>query len=163
MVFGTDGNSENIYDDLLCGGQKIHCTATDDNYNHIADYGPYCDSFGGYVMIAAEKLDYASVMAALQAGRFYSCFGSCTEKAPEITLLSYENGNIHVECSPVRHIGMAFYCRSSTVKNATPGETVTSADFRVEPDEKYFRIVVTDACGRKSFTNAYFPEELNRE
>lgn len=162
VVFGTDGNSEIVYDDLLCGGKKIHCTATDDNHNHIEDYGPYCDSFGGYIVIAAEKLDYSSVIDSLQSGRFYSCLGTCTEKAPEITYLDYENGKIHVESSPVKHINIVCHYRSSYVVNAPRGEFVTGADFEVQPDEKWFRITVTDEYGRKSFTNAYFPEDLNR-
>ena len=43
------------------------------------------------------------------------------------------------------------------------GYTVTSANFRMEKDFKYFRITVVAKDGKTACTNAYFADDLFEE
>jgi hypothetical protein len=64
---GYESYVPGIYDDILRGGQRIYAVAADDNHNKFQG-----DSFGGFVMIKAEKLEYETIMNALFAGEFYA-------------------------------------------------------------------------------------------
>ena len=44
------------YDEILRSGKRIYCISTDDNHNRGDE--PAHDSFGGFTMIKAEKLEY---------------------------------------------------------------------------------------------------------
>ena len=48
---------------MLRGGEKIFCVSTDDNHNGDDPNSGNWDSFGGWVMIKAEKLDITSRMS----------------------------------------------------------------------------------------------------
>lgn len=162
-VFGSDRVEERAYDDLLSGGKQLYCIAADDNHNHIEDYGPYCDSFGGYVMIAAEKLDYDAVIRSLQNGLFYAGCGSCHEKAPDILSLEYEDGRIRIATTPVKKIVLTTHFREYTAANAAYGTCIENAEFDIRTDEKWFRLTAIDEYGHKALTNAYYPRDWKDE
>lgn len=50
-----------VYDELLRQGKRIYCIATDDNHDVHPAGDPRNDSFGGFTMIKAEKLDYTAI------------------------------------------------------------------------------------------------------
>ena len=87
---------EAAYNDLMKAGKHIFAIATDDNHNAFGFEGIKTDSFGGWVMIAAEKLGYSEIMNALEAGDFYASTG------PEIHSItlddSGEEGMIRIKC-----------------------------------------------------------------
>ena len=62
---GHDEFNSVEYDYMLRGGKQIYCIATDDNHNYPERR---CDSFGGFTMIKAEKLEYKAIVDALLAG-----------------------------------------------------------------------------------------------
>ena len=94
-VEGYDDYAPAVYDDILRGGQRCFCLSTDDNHNWVEPLSPHWDSFGGFVMIKADRLDYKEITSALLAGNFYSSRG------PEIYSLTYDTGahTVTVECS----------------------------------------------------------------
>ena len=143
--------------DLLTHGKTLFPLATDDAHNLE-------DCCGGFVMVKAEKLEYAAVMNALEKGDFYA------STAPEIYELSIENGVVHIDCSPVREIHMISDCRfaSNTCMHL---EELTSVDIdlnayinlknTVTPWRKPFvRFVLIDKNGKVAYTRAYGLEEL---
>jgi hypothetical protein len=104
-------------------------------------------------MIGAEKLEYRTITKALEDGNFYASSG------PEIHELWYEDGKVHVRCSPASLIRM--HCGTRTIKRLRAGdEPVTEAVFEVEPDEVYFRINVTGVDGTHADSRAYFLDTL---
>lgn len=141
-----------IYDDILRGGQKIFCIATDDNHNAPALH----DSFGGFTMINAEKLEYRTVTKALENGDFYASQG------PEIYDLWYEDGKIGIKCSDAARIVLTTGNRRTERLYADENGFVNSAEFGVSEADSYVRITVTDAFGKNANTNAYFIEDLNK-
>ena len=107
-------------------------------------------------MIKAETLEYRIITKALQEGHFYASQG------PEIYELWYENGTVHVSCSPAASIEFTTGQRHRQVTFAPVGETITAADFTLEKNDDYFRVTVIDAYGKPANSNAYFLDTLVR-
>lgn len=150
MEEGYPDYNEKEYDDILRCGEKIFCIAADDNHNWRED------SFGGFTVINADRLDYSSVADALSDGRFYA-----SEK-PEIYGLWYEDGKIGIECSECASIRLNTGIRRTEIVYADKSgeKPLTSAVFGVNGTDRYVRITVTDFSGRHANTNAYFTEDL---
>ena len=147
----TDYN-EKEYDEMLRGGERIFCIATDDNHNHRKD------SFGGFTFINADKLEYKTITTALSDGRFYASQG------PEIYELWYEDDKIHIECSNASTIRLNTAKRDTFCISAeSEDKPLTSAVFDVKDFFDYVRITVTDFSGNHANTNAYFVDELKGE
>ncbi len=151
---GWDSYCPQAYDDLLGTDHRIFAVAADDNHNVHPLHTPRCDSFGGYVMIKADKLDYRTITKALEAGHFYASRG------PEIRALWYEDGEIFVETSPAAKIQFCYGSRRHTAAFAPAGRTIKAAHAPVHPDCGYVRITVTDEAGRCANSSAYFVDDL---
>ncbi len=146
---GYDDHNSKEYDELLRLGNRIYAIAADDNHNR----GAY-DSFGGYTMIKAEKLEYRTVMQALLDGNFYA-----SEGGPDIHELYYEDGKVYVTFDAAREAFISKNVRRSQ-RVWRDGKLITSAVFDVREDEDYFRITVVGTDGKRSYTNAYFIDEI---
>ena len=101
--------------------------------------------------IKKEKLDYKTIMDAMENGHFYASWG------PEIHALWVEDDMIHITCSPASRIIVTYQTRRSYAVN---GEKLTGASFKLRPDDGYVRITVMDEKGRCADTNAYFVDEV---
>lgn len=148
------GNDEHVYDDLLRHGKKLYCTACDDNHGNGDPSDPYGDSYGGWVCINADTLEYSTVMQALQEGKFYASIG------PQIFSLVYENNTVTIKTSPCRKIDLVTRGRRAKAAIAPNGETLQSAQFTLQDDDCYFRIRAVDEKGKTAWTQAYFLEDL---
>ena len=151
---GLYGFHPQSYDEMLRSGQKLFALATDDNHDRVPFTDPLNDSFGGFVMIAAEKLTYKSVIRALRAGRFYWSMG------PELKGVSIQDGVLRVKTSPVEKIFAIQKGRDCYKQLAPRGETITDAEFPLTGKEGWLRIEVRDGKGLYAGTNAYFVEDL---
>ncbi|MBQ8510884.1 MAG: PHP domain-containing protein [Clostridia bacterium] len=157
VVAGYIEDSNHIYDRMLRGGcRKLYASAADDNHNRHPMDSPRCDSFGGFTMIKAEKLDYDRIMQALEKGDFYASTGPLFED------VYYEDGKVYVKCSPVRSIRLLNEGRDAPVAIAPAGELLTEAVFDVDPAfvGRYVRVDIRDAEGNFADTRAYFLDEL---
>ncbi len=143
-----------LYDTLLCRGKRLAVLATDDNHNGYPFGHAACDSFRGFTMIQAPRLDYASVISALERGDFYASRG------PRITRLEVKDRRVTVECSPASHIYVYTGSKSPKHLHTVHGDAVTHAAFEVDGRAKYIRVSVVDAEGNTADTRAYFPDEL---
>lgn len=157
----VDGYNEyncDIYDDMLRGGEKIYCIATDDNHNR-APGTRHWDSFGGFTMIKAPSLKYEDVTAALVKGDFYASRG------PVIKALwiDTDDCSVHIECEKV----VKMVCtrggrRCRAVFAEEQGvEYLDEVYFSINKDDIYFRITVFDENGLTADTNAYFIDSLD--
>ncbi len=143
-------DDEAAYDHLLRGGNRLFCTACDDCHTKAPIGSPYNDSFGGWVMIDAEALNYGTVMEALKRGDFYSSTG------PEILEIAKNSGTISIKTSPAKSITMLTGGRRTEVKFAEENSPLTSAEFKLKAHDGYVRIRVEDYCAKKAYSNAYF-------
>lgn len=147
VITGWQEYNPRVYDDMLRAGRRIFCTATDDNHNVKKD------SFGGYVYVKADALDYPTVFGALKNGHFYSSQG------PEIHELYLEGDTVTVKCSPAREILLNTGVIRAGIKTGEDGQPITEATFKIQRDDIYFRITVIDQNGYPADTNAYFTDE----
>lgn len=154
IAVGYDDYNPHEYDEFLHQGKRIYCIATDDNHNHGTPGTRSWDSFGGFTYIKADKLEYRTITKALEEGHFYASQG------PEIRELWFEEGLLHVSCSPAEKIICIAGRRGGQINWAEEGESVTEATFRVDPKDGYVRVEVIDHHGRPANTNAYFCDEL---
>ena len=143
---GARPDDEHVFDDMLRAGKKLFCTCADDNHT-------YNGAFGGWVCINAEKLEYATVMNALQQGDFYASTG------PQIFSLVQNGNEITIKTSPCKKIGVVTHGRRAPTKNAEQGATLEGAKFTLLDSDKYFRVRVTDEYGNTAYTQAYPAEE----
>ncbi len=147
------GDDEHVYDDMLRAGKKLFCTAADDNHNAQPFESPNSDSFGGHVWINADKLEYSTVMQALQKGDFYASTG------PQIFSLTLDNNVVCIQTSPCQKIDLVTRGRRTKAAIAPIGERLTTASFALKDTDAYFRIRVTDENGKTAYTQAYFLDE----
>lgn len=153
---GYDDYNPKVYDEMLRSGKRIFCISTDDNHNAHAQSSPLYDSFGGFTVIKAPKLEYRAITKALEEGNFYASQG------PEIKELWYEDGKIHIKCSPAARIDFNFAIRHTVPVVAEKGATVEYACCDLPEERIYVRVTVTDKEGKHANTNAYFIDELNK-
>lgn len=154
LAEGYEENCAYAYDELLRSGKRIFCISADDNHNHADPDSRFWDSFGGYIQIKAPRLDYKTIAAALTAGNFYASQG------PEIQALWFEDGQIHVRCAAADRITANYGIRKAKACYAPEGGVLTEAAFDVRPEDRYVRVTVYDAAGRRADTNAYFTDTL---
>ena len=143
---GYGDYNPHIYDDMLLGGKRLYAIATDDNH-------AFGDTCGGWTMIKAEKLDYRTVTRAMEDGSFYASWG------PEIKELWFEDGKVHIACSPAARIICHCGPWRPYIRISKDGP-LTEAEFEIKEKDQYFRITVMDENGRCADTNAYFTDEL---
>ncbi len=142
--------------DLLKRGERVFPLATDDAHSI-----EHC--FQGYTVIFADKLEYNTIMDAMEKGDFYASTG------PQIEELYIEDGILHVRCSPVQQIALATERRYSAAIKAENEKLLTEAAFDLNwffensqdtaPWKPYFRLVLKDEKGNKAYTRAYFNDE----
>ena len=144
-----------LYDKMLRRRMRVFCHAGDDNHNKTPLTCPRRDSFGAFTMILADTLSYDAVIDAMEKGEMYASMG------PLIHEISLEDGVVHVECSPASRI--VLYTGSKTPKFAVPaqGETLTSADLKLDPIAPYFRVAVIDEEGKIASSRGFFRSEFS--
>lgn len=154
VCMGYDDRNSHQYDDLLRQGKRIFCIATDDNHNRYPATSRHWDSFGGFTVIKADKLEYKTITDALVKGDFYA------SEAPLINELWFEDGRIHVTCSSADRVMLTTGIRAAEFVYDESGEGITEAEFEVKPNYGYVRLTVIDKQGYSAYTNAYFTDEL---
>lgn len=154
IVEGYNDYNSKVYDDLLYQGKRIYCIGTDDNHNHYSPDSAQYDSFGAYVMIKSDDLEYRKITKALENGDFYTSMG------PEIKELWFEDGKVHIETSCADRIVLNTGRRKAAAVFAEGDNAVTTAEFTIEQNDVFFRISVFDEKGRVAHTNAYFTDDL---
>ena len=162
IVGGYNDDNGRVYDDFLELGQKLYCIAADDNHNRTPEDGPYYDSFGGYVQIAAKELNYKSIIDSLEAGYFYTCatINPGTHGCPTIKNLWVEDGaKLHVEVEDAVNVIVIKDLRHFGIETYDGKSPLTSCDFNILGCN-WFRVVVTGFNGNKTCSNAFFTADL---
>lgn len=158
---GFDDNNSQVYQDLLKLGNRLFPIATDDfhrleNDDWIA---------GGWVMVGAEKLEYGSVISAMEAGDFYASTG------PQIHSLTLDGTVLKIRCSPAQSIFIFSQSRHATELKRCDGTAIEGGEFDLAPwlacwkennreDEAFIRVIVTGPDGHRAYTRAYWYSEL---
>ena len=131
------------YEDFLRSGQKIACVSTDDNHNMKS-------ACGGWVMINADKLDYDTIIDAMEKHNLYASMG------PEIKELYIEDNKAYLTFSKGEYAVMATRGRRVAKKMAENPDGENKVEFEILPQDGYIRFDVVDKYGKRANTCAYF-------
>ena len=147
----TSGYAENmpVYDALLRSGEKLFCHGSDDNHNKRPMEDPLSDSFGAWTMVSADKLDYKSVIKALEKGDFYASTG------PVIHSIVISGNEVTVKTSEAKYIRMHMTPKYAKTSYDKKGGTITEGKFKLPEDASYIYFSVTDKNGGKAYTHAF--------
>lgn len=143
-------DDERVFEDLLLSGRRVFCIAGDDNHNKKPLDSPASDSFGGYIMINEERLEYSAIMKALWQGRFYVSTGaeihSVTRDESSVTIKTSNASSIHMRTGGRR-------CESAFGEADSP---LTEATFTLRREDKFFRFKVIGSDGKIAYSQAYY-------
>lgn len=151
------GHSEAHWDDLLDRVGPCWGIAADDA--HGVDH----DVFHAWVMVRAPELTTPALLQALREGAFYSTQGPeirdldvVEREVTQPSGFSRQAPVVTVRCSPAREI--VFKAQRSRGRRfaAKDGELLEEAEYPVLHAEKYVRVEITDADGRKAWSNPVF-------
>ena len=141
------------WDVMLRKGKKIFAVASDDNHND----GIVEDSFGGYIVVKAEKLNHESIVQAIVDGNYYSSSG------PEIFDWGIRDNVAYVQCSSVNRVNFIagnYINAGGCVVSRSGKDDITEARFALRGNEDYIRVECTDRHGNTAWTNPIFLKGL---
>jgi hypothetical protein len=152
------GLSSVHWDELLQDGRICPALVTDDSHH------PGFDSDHAWTWIRAER-DPDSILEALRAGRFYGSTG------PLIHGVEVTDGEVVVRCTPARSVALMTGKTSGTAVNAgrlgyrhgadildvSPDGWILAARLDLPETAPFARVEVTDANGRRAWTNPVWP------
>ena len=144
------GFAEYPWDYALAGGARLLGVAADDAHRCAWDAG------GGWVMVKAREPSPEALVDSLRKGLFYSSTG------PEIQWVSVDETGVEVACDPALRIDFVAATNRGSQVRGSPGEPIRGGRYRWRGGERYLRIQVTDAQGRRAWTNPmYLPESAD--
>ena len=139
--------SINSYEDFLRSGQKIACLSTDDSHSAVT-------AGGGWVMINADRLDYNTIIDAMEKHNLYASMG------PEIKELYVEDNKAYLTFSKGEYAVMSTEGRRIVKRLAENPEGENKVEFEILSTDGYIRFDVVDEKGNRANTCAYFLEDL---
>ena len=146
VICAARGSGVATIDLLLNENKRVLINATDDSHFRTDDIG------GGWVMVAADMLTPATLIAALKQGHNYSSTGA------DITSLSIENKTLHVETSEASAIIVSGGGHEALFVN---GEKLTEATFDLaQLKSPYFRVTVITADRLQAWSNPYWIDRI---
>ncbi len=153
----NERNNARVYKDLLTLGNRLYPTGTDDMHRPGA-VGV------AWIMLGAEKLEYSSVITALENGDFYMSTG------PEIKSLAIEGNMVKITCSDARHVTLENHGRFARRVGADGENWITQAEFdisdfflKAHDDNSYITLTVIAPDGSYASTRAYYLNELKTD
>ncbi len=146
------------WDALLDAGGRCFALATDDSHH------PGFDSDLAWTWVRAEPT-VDGVLDALRTGCFYATTG------PRITAVTAGGGAVEVQCDPCQSVTVVFGVSSGAAVHAgrlgyryggeilatTTDGLITTARVDLPETAPYARIEVTDARGKRAWTNPIWP------
>lgn len=143
-----------IYLYLLRNGKRIYPIGADDNHSFCMPFSnPYNDSFGGFTYILADRLDYDSIISALNNGDIYCSMG------PQIFEISTENGQISIKTSIAKQISIIGENGKTFAVNAPKGGTVNELKCDINGFGAFFVVHTVDNEGKHAMTRAFYNGE----
>ena len=135
-------DSSYMLDVALTHGARYRFVASDDSHSYNGEAGVSC------TMVQADDLTQDALFAALDEGRFYCSQG------PRFEQITVKPGSVEVLCSPVCHVLFASNL-VWTAGRCHSGTGLTMAQYKTNKDqgERYVRVQLVDAQGRKAWSN----------
>ena len=145
-----------VYRDMMNASGKLCPVGADDSHSTK-------DACGGWIMVGAEKLEYGSVISAMEKGDVYASTG------PEIYSLTLEEKTLRVTCSDARRISLeggnrygrcALPVHNDGLLREAAFDLSGWLDANADQPDAWLRIVVHGPYGHYAATRGYTYEEL---
>ena len=138
-----------VYDQMARAGKRLICVGGDDNHG-VRHFGT------AWTMVKAPALSYADLMDNLEKGNCYASDG------PEIyELYMDEEDHVIIHCSPAKGVFLTTAGRRKEARLSEGEEPpITTAKFRIKPEDHFFRLTVRDAAGKHANTRFYYLDDL---
>jgi len=135
------GYSSVHWDELLQEGKKILGFASDDTHHD--------DALGSFIMVKATDLSEKSILNSVKNGFFYSSTG------PIIENIEISKDRIYIKTSSVKYID---FVASDWKGSRFSGKKklLKEIEYKINGQEQYIRIEITDTKGKKAWTNPIF-------
>lgn len=141
---------EAVWDSLLTGGKRIYGIAVDDAHHFQGEFAPHRSNPGrGWVAVKAPALEAASLMAAMEEGRFYASTGVGLEDV----LVSERRLEVHIRQRADFRYTTVFVGAGGRVLASTGDNP---AVYDLADDVGYVRARVTDSMGYHAWTQPVF-------
>lgn len=101
---------------------------------------------GEWINVKAEKLSRDGILESIRHGLFYATQG------PEFRTIEIDDGMIRVETTPVKKIAFVSVPFSG-ICHKVLDSALEGAEYVIRPCDSYIRIQITDAQGRKAWSN----------
>lgn len=144
-VMHDKGHGAYLLDGLLDKGYRLSTYACDDTHFKAGDFG------GGWIELKAEANTPEAILAALNAGQFYSTQG------PRIDDIDLTEDAVEVSCSAAERVLVVGQGYLMSQKN---GIAVTRTRISLDPLAKspWLRVIVMDANGKSAWSNPIWKE-----
>jgi hypothetical protein len=150
------GDSSLHWNEALERGRALTALATDDSHH------PGYDSGFAWTMVRAEERTQEAVLDALRRGAFYGSTG------PSIDSVELDASAVEVRCSPAASVtlyssrcrgaranaGRLGYPNGSRILERDHDGLITAVRLERPPLAPFGRVELTDAAGRRAWTNA---------
>jgi len=147
---------EMLYDAMLRKGMRLGVNAGDDNHNKYPEGHIWCDSFGWYTVILADRLEYSEIISAMERGDCYVSNG------PVISEIAVDGNRVTVDCSEASEVYMYFGSKQPDAVKLPRGEMRTHFELTLSERAEHFRVSVYDSEGRVANTRGFFRDEWER-
>lgn len=137
--------SENEWSHALDRGIRIPAVAVDDTH-----WKEDADVLAAWTCLKLPALTPDHVLEAIRTG---CCYAS---RGPKVHDFRLEGGTVTIRCSPVERIHFISTPGEGRRRLAPPGEGICEFSLEVPERWSYVRAAVTDAAGRRAWTNPIF-------
>ena len=143
-----------IYDELLRMGKKVLPIAADDTHRIWKDVKYHKQAFGGFNMMAAKELSYESIIEAMEKGDMYASTGATIDE------IYVEDNTLTLNFEPCEVAYFRTHNRRGSIVFNEQAEPITTASFKLAPEDKYVFAYIKTFDGRWAVTRAYYADEL---
>lgn len=143
------GNAVDYWDYLLQRGKKVFGFASDDGHADDIDR-EIKEYYGGWICVSSDKLGQKDIVNSIKNGDFYASNG------PEIKRIEMVGKEVFIETSLVKSIAFITYPEHGVNVYDKDGKDISQATFEMDDNINYLRIEITDAFGKKAWSNPIF-------
>lgn len=149
---GENPGMEAAWDYMLSGGKRIYGIATDDAHHFTGEFAANRANPGrGWVAVRAQRLDARTILAAMEAGRFYASTGVELDSV----VVSGRQMRVHIRQRGDFRFTTEFIGRQGKVLRRTG---TNPAVYSLSGTETYVRARVTDSGGFIAWVQPAFVE-----
>lgn len=142
-----------FYEHFLRAGGRAIPVAADDSHQTFEDGTPFREYFQGFTVVKADKLDYDSIVNAIECGNSFASTGPMFEN------IWLEGDILHVECSPVGAVFVrSKYLNVAASKNE-PTDSITSVELdisHIREFSPYMWVQLRDTNGGIAWATPYW-------